>query len=131
MGQGQKLCRDGAGTVKTGNLFIESSLRPETFCHNSNEHLWARLSLLPTISSSRNREKSKKGPGQSNSYSLPLSCYLILLQGPCRMLLTEPTQPTAAKGWAPQPPDKASACLGCDDQQTLQANLGRRCYFHK
>lgn len=74
--------------------------------------------------------EEKEGAGQSNGRSLHLSCYLILFQGPWRML-SETTQHTAVRGWASWPPHKASVLLGCDDQQTPQDNSGRRYYFHK
>lgn len=52
----------GAGIVRTGNLFIGSSFRPETSSHNNNEYVWARLSLQPAISSLRKKGRSRKEP---------------------------------------------------------------------
>lgn len=94
-----------------------------------------RLGQAATIACSLFIEEETKlegGARQSNTYSLHLSCYPILFQGPWRILLSETTWDIAVRGWAPRPPPhKVSVFWGCNDQQTPHANLERRYYFHK
>lgn len=88
------------------------------------KHVWAWLSLQSAITSLK-----KKGRRRKELDKEMATAFIICFRG-LKLLLSETTQHMAARGFAPQPPHKASVLLSSDEQQATHPNLGRR-YFHK